>query len=61
MQIYVQTQTDKKMPALASLLEPDDLTPNEAPKVQSYEEQKAALYMLSGMFGGKVVELNRSV
>ena len=60
MRIEILTGNTKKLPALQSLFEDEGLSEKPAPKVQSYEEQKAALQMLSGMFGGKIIQLERS-
>jgi len=49
--LYVQTQNEKRVPSLASLLR----DPSEAPTVQTFEEQKAALTILSQMYGGALV------
>jgi len=52
--IYVQTRNDHRMPSLSSLL-PDD--PRQGRQRQSPEEQRAAIYMLSQMYGGTVREI----
>lgn len=59
-EIYVRTQNERRMPSLRSLL--PDLTIGRSKKreIQSYEEQRANIMVLSQMFGGQVREVPAS-
>jgi hypothetical protein len=54
--IYVQTQNDKHVPALDSLLPRD---PSLGPRRQTHAEQRAALATLSEMYGGPIHLIKR--
>lgn len=56
--VYVQTQNEKRVPMLASLLPRD---PSVVSAGQSYAEQRSALQVLSQMYGGPIVTLESRV